>query len=317
MGVEFRLDFEIEVLSSDENSGVIRVALKPNPRRYEEKEIDGKMYLLDKFDNLLFEKEMLLREMVKQLEGKPINLQKQDIGNIDDYIKERYPEIEKELGSLTPHQYKFVDKSEEFLSVQELNTLEFAIVSIDIAGSTKLANSVEHDKYLKIITIFIDEISRIIPKFRGYVLKFTGDGLLAYFPAPSLIRMNDLSLDCSLCIREFVYNCLNPIFDKNNLPRIQIRIGIDSGEASIVELGNILSKSQKDIIGSVINIVTKIRSAGEPGNILLGHSSAKLLHTMYREGIEEFETGSEWPYKTSEKEKYKIFKIKDDAKFTL
>ena len=234
MSIQFRLDFEIEVISSDEKSNQVQVFLKPNKKRYEEKEVDGKMYLLDKFDNFLIEKEMLFHEMVKQLEGQPINLQKQDIGNIDDYIIERCPEIEKKLSSLVPHQYEFVDKSEEFLSTQQLNTLEFAIVSIDIAGSTKLASSIEHDKYLKIITVFINEMSRIIPKFRGYILKFTGDGLLAYFPAPSLIRMNDLSLDCSLCIRKLVYNCLNPIFDKNNLQKIQIRIVIDSREAAMM-----------------------------------------------------------------------------------
>lgn len=317
MNSEFRLDFEIEVLSSDESSGTIQFALRPNPKRYKQKEIDGKKYLFDRFDNILFEEEMLLREMAKQLEGKPVNLQRQGIESIDDYIKDRYPEIEKRIVTLNSNTYQFVDKSEEFLSAQKLNTLEFAIVSIDIVGSTKLANNVEHDNYLKIVTIFIDELSRIIPKFLGYVLKFSGDGLLAYFPAPSLIRMNDLALDCSLCIRELVYNCLNPIFEKNNLPKIQIRIGIDSGEASIVQLGSTLSKSQKDIIGSVINIATKIQSAGEPSNVLIGHSAVKRLHTMYREWIDEFETGPQWPYRISEEEKYKVYRIRDDAKITL
>jgi len=304
-------------LSSDEKSGTIKFALKPNPKRYELKEIDGKRYLLDKFDNLLFKEEMLYKEMAKQLEGKPINLQKQEIDDIDEYIKERIPEIDATLNAATSQPYEFIDKSEEFLASQENSTLEFAIVSIDIAASTKLANSIEHEEYLKIVKTYIDEMSWLIPKFHGYVLKFTGDGLLAYFPAPSLIRMNDLALDCSLCIRKFVYNCLNPMFLKHNLPQIQIRIGIDSGEASIVELGSPLSKSQKDIIGSVINIATKVQSAAEPNNVLLGHSAVKLLHVMYREGIEEFETKPDWPYKTSEKEKYRVFKVKDSASFSL
>lgn len=317
MNIDFRVDFVIEVLSSDDESGTLKVALKPNPRRYESKVIEGKRFLYDKFDNLRFEEGTIYREIAKQLEGKPIYLQKPEIGNIDDYLKERFPEIDKKMSAKFANEYQFVDKSEEFLATQKSNTLEFAIVSIDIVGSTKLATAIEHEKYLKIVTVFIDELSLIIPKFLGYVLKFTGDGLLAYFPAPSLIRMSDLSLDCSLCIRELVYNCLNPIFEKSGLPKIQIRIGIDSGEASIVELGNPLSKSQKDIIGSVINIATKIQSAGEPGNVLLGNSAVKLLHTMYRESIEDYETGSEWPYKTTENEKYKVFRIRNNATFKL
>jgi class 3 adenylate cyclase len=317
MNIEFRLDFLIEVLSSDEKSGTIKFALKPNPKRYEQKKIEGKKYLFDKFDNVLIEEEMLYKAIAEQLEGKPINLQQQEIGDIDDYIRERIPAIDATLDASTSQPYEFIDKSEEFLASQEKNTLEFAIVSIDIAASTKLATSIEHEKYLKIVKIYINEMSRLIPKFHGYILKFTGDGLLAYFPAPSLIRMNDLALDCSLCIRRLVYNCLNPIFSKHNLPQIQIRIGIDSGEASIVELGGSLSKSQKDIIGGVINIATKVQSAAEPNDVLLGHSAVRLLHAMYREGVEEFETKPDWPYKTSEKEKYKVFKVKDKASFSL
>lgn len=317
MRMEFRLDFLIEVLSSDKESGTIKIALKPDPRRYEPKEIDGKKYLLDKFDNFLFEEEMLYKEMARQLEGMPINLQKQEIGDIDEYLKERIPEIDANIDASTAQPYEYIDKSEEFLASHEDSSLEFAIVSIDIAASTKLAISIAHEQYVKIVKTYLNEMSRLIPKFHGYVLKYTGDGVLAYFPAPSLIRMNDLALDCSLCIRRLVYNCLNPMFAKHNLPQINIRIGIESGEASIVELGSLLSKSQKDIIGSVINIATKVQSAGEPTNILLGHSAVKLLHRMYREGIEEFETKSDWPYKTSEKEKYKVYKVKDSATFAL
>jgi len=317
MPSEYRLDFTFEVVSCDDTTKTVQFIIKPDPKRYEEKVIDGKEYLYDKYDNFLIEREMLNREMIKQLQGMPLNLQTQEIGNIDDYLRSRFQEAESFLLGSSAHPYEYIDKSEEFLSAHAESTLAFAILSVDIASSTKLALSVDHQKYVAVVKSYINELSLLIPQFHGYILKFTGDGLLAYFPAPSLIRMNDLALDCALSIRRVVYDCLNPIFGKHHLPSIEIRIGMDSGEASIVELGDISSRSQKDIIGSVINVATKVQGAGNPSNVTIGHSAVKLLHRMYREAVEEVETSPEWPYKDKEGGRYKVFKVKDNAPITL
>ena len=314
METDFRLDFIMEVVSFDEEGSTCQIKLKPNPRRYEEKTIDGKRYLLDRFDNLLFEEQMFFREMARQMEGQPIYLQKQELGSIDLYIESRCKEIESYLQRGIQSDYEFVDKSEEFLRSVPVETLEFAIMSVDISGSTTLSSKLDLLHYSKVVSAFIRELSLIVPQFKGFVLKYTGDGVLAYFPAPSLIRMNDLCIDCALCIRKLVYVGINPILERIKLPRIGLRIGIDSGEAAILELGSPASKLQKDIIGSVINITTKVQSVSGEGNVAVGQSACRRLHTMYREVLEEITLRQDWPYKNAHGETYRVFRVKPGAK---
>jgi len=52
--MRFRMDFVQEIISVDEDKRTFTVRLIPNPRSYEWKEIDGKRYLYDKVDNILF-----------------------------------------------------------------------------------------------------------------------------------------------------------------------------------------------------------------------------------------------------------------------
>ncbi len=186
----------------------------------------------------------------------------------------------------------------------------FVIICVDLVGSTKLSTNLEPEKYTRLISTVLYEISEIIPKFHGHVLKYTGDGIIAYFPEPSFITKNDLAIDCALTIRRLVYKGLNPILKKNGYPCIDIRIGLDSGEAYIVTIGSPETKQHKDIIGSVVNLATKIQSLGKPGDILLGEITVRNLHTMWREICEGIKIEKNWEYKGKNGEPYKVYKVK-------
>jgi class 3 adenylate cyclase len=153
-------------------------------------------------------------------------------------------------------------------------------------------------------------MSEIIPEFHGHVLKYTGDGLIAYFPEPSFITKNDLAIDCALTVKRLVYDGLNPILESEGYPRLDIRIGLDSGEAVIITVGSQKTKRHKDIIGTVVSIAAKIQSLGRPGDILLGDVTERNLHTMWREICEEVELGEGWPYKTKDGKPYKVHRVK-------
>ncbi|MCD6222302.1 MAG: adenylate/guanylate cyclase domain-containing protein [Thermoplasmata archaeon] len=204
----------------------------------------------------------------------------------------------------------FEDKSERFLESLAQDKLGFVIMCVDIVGSTKLSTNLESEKYARLISTVLYEISEIVPKFHGHVLKYTGDGLIAYFPEPSFITKNDLAIDCALTIRRLLYNGLNPILKENGYPCIDIRIGLDSGEAYVVTIGSPKTKQHKDIIGSVVSLAAKIQGLGKPGDILLGDTTVRNLHVMWRQVCEEIGLGENWTYKDGEGKPYKVHKVK-------
>lgn len=303
----FRMDFVTKNVSFDEKSGKFTGILEPDPRRYEWTEIDGKRYLYDKFDNRYFP-EHIYFDFLKQCAGKAGYFQPPKIDNSTAYIKSRLPFITNMLtGLIDPPTFK--DKSEEFLQSLSTDKLEFVILSLDIVGSTKLATGMDRKTYAKLISAALFELSEVVPKFHGHVLKYTGDGLIAYFPEPSFILKNDLAIDCALTLRELVYKALNPVFAKQDFPTIDIRIGLDAGEAYIETIGSPETKRHKDIIGAVVSIAAKIQARANPGEIYLGDTVLRHLHTMWRKICKPVDMGKDWNYKCSDGHVYKLHKV--------
>jgi adenylate cyclase len=304
----FRLDFVQTVLKVDESSHTLVVELEPDQRRYQWRESKGRRYLYDRFDNIAISEEAY-QDLARQAVGKPIYYQPNKIDNIEQYIESRLPIINRTLdGEFQPP--SFADKSEEFLRSLARDRLAFVIISLDIVGSTRLATSTDPKTYARLISVILYELSELVPKFWGHILKYTGDGLIAYFPEPSFITMNDAALYCALTMRMVVYQALNKALLQRGLPRIAIRIGIDAGEAYVQTIGSPETKQHKDIIGAVVSLAAKIQAHAKPGEIYLGDTVNRNLHTSWRQLCEPVDVGEGWGYKDTHGETYKIHRIK-------
>lgn len=304
----FRMDFVQEIVSLDKESRTLTVILKPDPRRYEWKEMEGKRYLYDKFDDVYIPEQVYF-ESLKQIVGKPIYFQPPRIDDAEAYIKSRWPLIANMLEGFE-HPPAFEDKSEEFLQSLAVDKLAFVIISLDIVGSTKLATATGPKTYARLISTVLYELSEVIPKFHGHVLKYTGDGLIAYFPEPSFITKNDLAIDCALTLRGLVYKALNPILEERGFPTIGIRIGLDAGEAYVETIGSPETKQHKDIIGAVVSLAAKIQSRAKPGEIYLGDKTERHLHTMWRQICEPVDLGKDWDYRDLDGNIYKVHRVR-------
>lgn len=308
--MRFRMDFIMEVVSINDETREFEIILRPNPKRYEWRERDGERVLYDKLDNVVIS-ESVLAESLKFAQGTPIYYQPPRIDNSQEYISSRISEIASMLDGQMPNA-SFEDKSEEFLQSLAEDKLGFVIMSLDMVGSTKLASATDPQAYSHLITVLLFELSEVIPKFHGHVLKYSGDGFIAYFPEPSFITKNDLAIDCALILRALVYTAINPLFEERSLPTIGIRIGMESGEAHIVTMGSPDTKQHKDIIGSVINIATKIEKQAEPAGIFIGDAMEHSLHTSWRAICEPVEPGKSWNYTTHEGRPYPLHRVMID-----
>jgi adenylate cyclase len=103
-------------------------------------------------------------------------------------------------------------------------------------------------------------------------LKYVGDAVIVYFPIIdnnfSLASNNAIS--CALNMVRIVEQGINPILEEFGFPRLQIKIGIDSGENAIVEYAFNIKDSHVDIIGYPMNIAAKIASSTPPNHLAIG-----------------------------------------------
>lgn len=305
--ISFRFDLITEILTIDEQSNTLTFRVKPDPRRYEWKETENGRLLYDKLDNIYFLEKMVYELLEYAIKSEPTH-QPQLLGNSTDYVIKRKNIISNFFKS-RKIPCDFRDKSDQFLKSLEIDHLNFVIVSLDIVNSTKLSEKLSTKDYSFIISLILFELSEIIPKFHGYILKYTGDGFIAYFPEPSFITKNDLALDCSVTLQRIIKYALNPVLTDNNFPNIEIRIGLDAGEAFVTIIGSPQSKQHKDIIGSIVNMACKIQSVGKPGDILMGKTVEQNLYVLWRNKCEQIQVPNNWYFKNKNGDPYMIYRL--------
>jgi class 3 adenylate cyclase len=302
-----RFDLQIEVVDIDPGTRKVEYHVRPDPGRYEWREREGAHLLYDRFDDVYFPRALVIDMLKRALEMTP----GPSLGVIPDiaaYVASRRPVIAAALRGERSNM-GLVDLSEAQLREFEKDELAFVVLSVDIKGSTKLQTNSSRQAFAVTISALLTEIGELVALFHGHVLKYTGDGLIAYFAPPTFIIKNDAAVDCAYCVRRLVYDAINPELEATGLPTIDVRLGLDGGEAAIVVLGSDKTKRHADLIGDVVSLACKIESLAETGGIFLGEAVHRNLHFSWRELCSAVEPPSDWTYSVSGGAPYPLFRL--------
>lgn len=166
------------------------------------------------------------------------------------------------------------------------------MLHIDLVGSTRLSMTLPIDRLATIIQTFYQEMSDIISAYGGYVLKYVGDAVIAFFVVPvepSNVSLSSINaVNCAKSMIKIIQQGINPILNQYDYPEINVRIGIDVGESTVILTGwdihytRIDDSSKKgegvpsikkplyDIIGYTISIAAKMTALAKPNQIVIG-----------------------------------------------
>lgn len=289
-----RLDVKFEPIV-DPKTGEKGVAVVLDPARYRIVEGGDEPMVIDELDNFAIPLREVQRMIDEAFTRKPTG-HGQRLGNAREYILRRRDEIKKRLAECANPPHEFVDRSEEFLAQLPDGVHGFAVLSVDLVGSTKLSNALDAVTNARVICVVLEEIAAVAPYFHAHILKFTGDGVLAYVPPPSFLTANDNAIDGALTIRGLIRDAVNPVFAELGYPALDVRIGIESGGAVAMTVGHASSKRHRDLIGQTLNLACKIQASGSPGEIRIGQVAYQNLHTMWKRGCERAPTPTGWTY---------------------
>ena len=137
-----------------------------------------------------------------------------------------------------------------------------AVVTVlfaDIRGFTSMSEKMTAEDVSKILNEYFTEIEPIISKYNGVINKFIGDAVMAVFGDP----IEDLNhpVNAVRCANEMLKK-VDQLQDKwlfEGKPKIEIGIGINTGEAFV---GNIGSEKRLEytVIGDTVNLASRIES---------------------------------------------------------
>jgi|TARA_B100000809_G_scaffold245147_1_gene271802 class 3 adenylate cyclase len=203
----------------------------------------------------------------------------------------------------------FVDKSEEFLRNHVNSRVHIFVMYVDLVGSTNLTLSLPVEKIVTIVSSFAQEMAYTVTQFGGYMLKFVGDAVLAYFNAENeLIYPADNIINCAKSMLKVITVGINPILTISGYPPLAAKIGIDHGQNIIVRYGSDIKKSHVDILGPSMNMAAKIQNMAEPNQLLIGGDVYNKLHPETQKSFKK-KTFSETKWKYHHRVTGKLYPI--------
>jgi adenylate cyclase len=218
-----------------------------------------------------------------------------------------------------------VVETQDILEKYAKSKLNLVILNVDLVASTSMSMTLPLDRLTMIIQAFNQEMSIIVKAFGGYVLKYVGDAVLAFFVVPAHRSKAKLAcinaINCAKCMVQVARQAINPILNQYDYPEMNVRIGIDIGENAIIQSGwdihpdisngdknnkNIIINNKKeqsinkpiyDILSYTMSIAVKMTALANPNHIVIGQLVFDVLDNNQKSVFQPIDISPEiWGY---------------------
>jgi adenylate cyclase len=155
---------------------------------------------------------------------------------------------------------------------------EVVILFADIRGFTPLAECLSPEATIQLMNRFFSEMIQVIQRYHGIIVDFLGDAILAFFdpldaPLPHTMRQ---ALRCSLEMQQAMSK-VNISDVEMAVPPLNLGVGLHAGEVVVGNIGS-ENRAKYGIIGSAVNLASRIQMQAQGGEVIISESIYHYLH---------------------------------------
>ncbi len=151
------------------------------------------------------------------------------------------------------------------------------VLFADLVGSTEIASKIDPEAMGFLLANYQRVASQEIERYGGYVAKFLGDGIMAYFGWP---RAQEDAAERSLRAGLAVTSAVSRI----NVPgvsAIQTRVGIATGNVVIGNLTGSAAAKEDTIAGATPNLAARLQAAAQPDEVVISDDTHRLVGALF------------------------------------
>ncbi|HEX9236123.1 MAG TPA: adenylate/guanylate cyclase domain-containing protein, partial [Actinomycetota bacterium] len=148
----------------------------------------------------------------------------------------------------------------------------------DVSGSTILGDELDPESLRRLMGRFFQEMKRVLERHGGTTEKFIGDAVMAVFGVPKVHEDDALrAVRAAVEMRRALHQ-LNDEFERNWGVRIMVRTGVNTGEV----IAGDPTRGESFVVGDAVNVAARLEQTAEPGQILIGEAT----HRLVRDAVE-------------------------------
>jgi predicted ATPase/class 3 adenylate cyclase len=160
---------------------------------------------------------------------------------------------------------------------REAERRQLTVLFCDLVGSTELAARLDPEDLRAVMGAYQAACAAVIGRFDGYVAKFLGDGVLAYFGWPAAHEDDaERAVRAGLQLVEAVGR-LAPRAEV----RLQARVGIATGNVVVGDLTSQDASDRDSVSGETPNLAARLQTQAERGTVVIAASTRRLIGGLF------------------------------------
>lgn len=140
---------------------------------------------------------------------------------------------------------------------------ELTIAFTDFVGFTSISEKLEGRATVAMLNRYLRAMTDVMLDRTGYVNKFLGDGIMAFWGAPAFDNGHAASACFSALECYDALDMLNKAPEYADLPKLGMRIGISTGKVIVGDCGAPPRLNDYTVIGDAVNLAARLESANK------------------------------------------------------
>jgi predicted ATPase/class 3 adenylate cyclase len=163
----------------------------------------------------------------------------------------------------------------------EVERRQLTVMFCDLADSTKLSQLLDPEDLRSINLAYQDACKCNIEKFGGYIARYMGDGVLAYFGFPRAHEDDaERAVRAGLCIASEIPN-LDSNVDNVDEITLGVRIGIETGTVVVGDLIGEAASQESAVVGETPNLAARLQSIAARNSLVIGPGTEELVKSRF------------------------------------
>jgi class 3 adenylate cyclase/predicted ATPase len=168
-------------------------------------------------------------------------------------------------------------KPAEPKSVSDAERRQLTVVFCDLVDSTPLSRQLDPEDMREVLGRYQDVVAGHIARYDGYLARFLGDGVLAYFGWPQAYEDQ---------VERAVRTSLEVVTAVAAIPSghghlLQARVGIATGLVVVGELIGASGRNEETVTGETPNLAARLQAVAKPGQVVIDANTRRLIGDFF------------------------------------
>ena len=162
-------------------------------------------------------------------------------------------------------------------AIDDAERRQLTLMFCDLVGSTELSHRLDPEDLREVLRQYQNVVTNAVTRYEGYVARFLGDGVLAYFGWPQAYedqaeRAVRAALDAVIAVEGVTLD---------HGERLRARVGIATGQVVVGDLIGEVASDVEAVTGETPNLAARLQSIAEAGQVVISLSTRRLVGTTF------------------------------------